>query len=65
MATYGHSLIVDPWGAVLADADEGRGFAIARVDPTRVDEVRGMVPALRHDRRFSPPQTAMVEQASG
>jgi predicted amidohydrolase len=65
MATYGHSLIVDPWGAVLADAGEGRGFAIARVDSTRVDEVRGMVPALRHDRRFSPPQTAMVEQASG
>lgn len=49
-ATYGHSLIVDPWGVVLAEAGTEPGFVLAHVDPARVDEVRGMIPALEHDR---------------
>ncbi|HWK47131.1 MAG TPA: carbon-nitrogen hydrolase family protein [Stellaceae bacterium] len=53
--TYGHSLIVDPWGEVLADAGEEVGFITAQIDLARVAEVRGMVPSLRHDRRFTPP----------
>jgi deaminated glutathione amidase len=54
--TYGHSLIVDPWGEVLADAGEGVGFITAEIDPARIAEVRRMVPALRHDRAVPPPQ---------
>ncbi|HUC11186.1 MAG TPA: carbon-nitrogen hydrolase family protein [Stellaceae bacterium] len=53
--TFGHSLIVDPWGKVLADGGEGIGIVSARVDPARVAEARRMVPSLNHDRRFSPP----------
>src|SRR5437899_608908 len=53
--SYGHSLIVDPWGEVLADAGEGVGIISARIDPGRIAEVRRMVPSLRHDRTFTPP----------
>jgi len=56
--SYGHSLIVDPWGEVLADAGEGVGIVSARVDAARIAEVRGMVPSLRHDRAFTPPEFA-------
>lgn len=55
--TYGHSLIVDPWGVVLADGGEEPGFVIADIDPARVDAVRSMIPALEHDRGFSGPAT--------
>jgi Predicted amidohydrolase len=55
--TYGHSLIVAPWGEVLADAGEEVGFVTARIDPAKIAEARGMVPALTHDRGFSPPPT--------
>ncbi len=58
--TYGHSLIVDPWGEVLADAGDGPGFALAEVDPKRVEEVRAMIPALRHDRDFLEPGRSAV-----
>ena len=50
--TYGHSLIVAPWGEVVADAGEEVGFTVAELDMARVDEARGMVPALTHDRSF-------------
>lgn len=52
-ATYGHSLIVDPWGEVLADAGTEPGCIVADIDPARVDAVRAMVPALGHDRSLS------------
>jgi len=51
--TFGHALIVDPWGTVLADAGEGVGFITADIDPDKSAEVRRMIPALRHDRAFS------------
>ena len=54
-ATYGHSLIVDPWGTVLADAGEEEGVIVAEVDPARVAEVRRMIPALSHDRSIVGP----------
>ena len=51
--TYGHSLIISPWGEVLADAGgEETGFVVADRDLSKVDEARGMVPALTHDRPF-------------
>lgn len=55
--TYGHSLIVAPWGEVLADQGEAPGVLLAEIDPAEVARVRGLVPALRHDRRFSEPTT--------
>jgi len=58
--TYGHSLIVAPWGEVLADAGEDVGIIAARIDPAKVIEARTMVPALKHDREFSlPPATSL------
>ncbi len=50
--SYGHSLIVDPWGAVLADGGEEPGIVVAEIDPAKVAEARAMVPSLRHDRDF-------------
>ncbi|WP_142848680.1 carbon-nitrogen hydrolase family protein [Telmatospirillum sp. J64-1] len=50
--TYGHALIVAPWGEVLADAGEEPGFVIAEIDTARVAEARQMVPALTHDRSY-------------
>ena len=50
--TYGHSLIVDPWGAVLADGGDETGFVTAVIEPERVVEARKRIPSLQHDRRF-------------
>lgn len=52
--TYGHSLIVDPWGEILADAGEGIGYVTAEIDPAAVGVARGKVPSLTHDRTFDP-----------
>jgi len=54
--SYGHSLIVDPWGEVLADAGDGAGVVSARIEVARIAEVRRMVPSLKHDRQFSQPE---------
>jgi deaminated glutathione amidase len=56
--SYGHSLIVDPWGEVLADGGEETGIVTARIDPARIAEARGAVPSLTHDRAFAPPALA-------
>ena len=53
--TYGHSLIVDPWGEVLADGGEEPGVVMAEIDPGRIHKVRRMVPSLGHDRPYTPP----------
>jgi predicted amidohydrolase len=53
--TYGHSLVVDPWGDVLADGGEAPGIVYAEVDPARVERVRAMLPCLTHDREFKTP----------
>jgi predicted amidohydrolase len=55
-ATYGHALIISPWGEVLADAGgEAPGVLVADLDLSKVDEARGMVPSLLHDRAFEGP----------
>ena len=46
--TFGHSMVIDPWGTVLACQDEGEGMAIAEVDLARRDAVRTQLPALAH-----------------
>jgi predicted amidohydrolase len=51
--SYGHSLIIDPWGEIIAEAAEEIGFIIADIDTARVDEARAMIPALRHDAPYT------------
>jgi nitrilase len=46
--THGHSMIIDPWGEVLACRKEGEGVVLAELDPARVAEVRQSLPALNH-----------------
>ena len=53
--TYGHTLVVDPWGEVLADGGESPGIVCAEIDPAAVARARGMIPSIDHDRVFSPP----------
>ena len=48
--TYGHSLVVDPWGEVLLDMGEAPGLAFAELDFARLEDVRARIPALRHRR---------------
>lgn len=50
---FGHSLIIDPWGRVLADAGDSEGIAIADVDLAQVAETRRRIPSLGHDRPFT------------
>jgi predicted amidohydrolase len=54
-STYGHTLIVDPWGEVMADGGEAPGIVYADIDPLRVQKVRAMIPSLQHDRPYSTP----------
>jgi len=63
--TYGHSLVVAPWGEVIADGGEGGGVVMADVDPAKVEEARAMVPALKHDRALRAPKPVSVGRASG
>lgn len=51
--TYGHSLVVSPWGEILAEGGEEPGIILAEIDPARVEEARRMVPALHHDRDYA------------
>ena len=46
--TWGESIIIDPWGEVLASLPEGPGVVVADVDPARIAGVRASLPALRH-----------------
>jgi deaminated glutathione amidase len=48
--TYGHSLVIDPWGVVVAERDEGPGVIVADIDPERLAQVRRELPAIDHRR---------------
>jgi predicted amidohydrolase len=48
--TFGHSLVIDPWGEVLLDMGEERGVGFADVDLARISDVRSRIPALNHRR---------------
>ena len=52
-ASYGHSIIIDPWGEILAELPDGEGYAIAEVDPERVAQIRQQVPSLANQRPFT------------
>ncbi len=58
--THGHSLIVSPWGEVLAEADEEPGVIHAVVDAARVASARRRIPVLRHERPFRKPRALHV-----
>ncbi|OYY72252.1 carbon-nitrogen hydrolase family protein [Sphingomonas sp. 28-63-12] len=49
-ATYGHTLVIDPWGEILLDMGEETGLGFAEIDVGRVDEVRARVPVIAHRR---------------
>jgi nitrilase len=46
--THGNSMIVDPWGDIVARMDKGEGVVVAELDPARIAEVRTSLPALKH-----------------
>jgi predicted amidohydrolase len=53
--TYGHSLIIDPWGKILGELGDAPGVVVAEINTDEVGRVRGMLPALEHDREFAAP----------
>jgi deaminated glutathione amidase len=58
--TFGHSLIIDPWGTVIAEGGVEPGVFLAKIDPAEVETARKTIPSLQHGRRFS-----VVEPKSG
>ena len=50
--TFGHSLIVDPWGRTLAEGGTEPGLILAEIDPEEVSKARARIPSLEHGRRF-------------
>jgi len=50
--TYGHSLVVDPWGRIVAEGGNEPGVIMAQIDPAAVTAARAKVPSLQHGRRF-------------
>jgi deaminated glutathione amidase len=62
--TYGHSLIVAPWGEILAEAEDGTGFITAEIDRAKIAEARRAVPSLTHDRPFAAPAPLTKPQAA-
>jgi predicted amidohydrolase len=57
--TFGHSLVIDPWGRILAEGGTEPGVVMAKVDPAEVTAARARIPSLQHGRRFE-----MVEPSS-
>lgn len=53
-ATYGHSLVVDPWGDIILDMGDVPGLGLAEIDPARLADVRARVPVLAHRRPIPP-----------
>jgi deaminated glutathione amidase len=54
--TYGHSLVIDPWGEVLLDMGEGEGLGYAEIDLQRIDEVRSQIPVHLNRRDIGKPK---------
>ena len=51
-STYGHSLVIDPWGRVIAEGGTEPGVVLAEIDPGEVALARARIPSLQHGRRF-------------
>jgi predicted amidohydrolase len=50
--TFGHSLVVDPWGRTIAEGGTEPGVIMAEIDPAEVAAARARIPSLQHGRRF-------------
>jgi predicted amidohydrolase len=50
--TYGHSVVIDPWGRIVAEGDTEPGVLFADIDPAEVSAARARIPSLQHGRRF-------------
>jgi predicted amidohydrolase len=59
--TYGHSMIVDPWGRIVAEAGREPGVILAEIDPAASVTARAAIPALVNERAFTPPVAPGVE----
>lgn len=57
-STYGHSMVVDPWGEILLDMGEGTGLGFCDLDMGKIREVRSRVPALANRQKFDMPVTS-------
>ena len=51
-STYGHSIVIDPWGRVIAELDDQPGVLRADIDTAEAARIRSMLPSLEHDREF-------------
>ncbi|WP_341705276.1 carbon-nitrogen hydrolase family protein [Ferrovibrio sp.] len=60
--TYGHSLVVDPWGRVLADAGDGVGFVTAEIDLDEVAKARAQIPAWNSNPAYTLPPAARAAE---
>jgi deaminated glutathione amidase len=54
--TYGHSLVIDPWGEILLDMEDRVGVGFAEIDMARLEDVRRRIPVIEHRRIFMPPE---------
>ena len=65
--TFGHSLVVDPWGRILAEGGTEPGVVLASIDPAEVAAARAKIPSLQHGRRFEiiEPMAEPVASACG
>jgi len=61
--TFGHSLIIDPWGAIMAEATDDVGIIYADLNFADIARVRKMLPSLQHDRIYQPPQKTSPAQS--
>ena len=50
--SFGHSVIIDPWGEILADGGTDIGIVTAKIDMNKVTEARQRIPAMSHDKPF-------------
>jgi len=62
--TFGHALIVAPWGEILVEAEDRAGIIVAEIDPAKVAEARRAVPSLTHDRLFAAPKRPSTTAAA-
>ena len=63
--TYGHSIIISPWGEVMAELEANEtGFITADIDPAKIKEARQMVPSLYNDRPYTRPEPAEGRKAA-
>jgi predicted amidohydrolase len=60
-ATYGHSLVISPWGEILAEAGTEPGVITAEIDPSASTQARARIPALKNARDFALKQPALKQ----